>query len=492
MPLPNNGAPWPPPALARPYRQIRIDDAWYSGQHERLAAAYRTSAARRDGRRRLWGRDRDQQQSLPDHRLHIPLPGDIAGASADLLFAEPPVLTVSDPVTQDRLDELAESDGIANALLEAAEVCAALGGVYLRITWDRSLADRPLLTSVHPDSAVPEMRWGRLSAVTFWHELTSTSATVWRHLERHSPGWIEHALYEGSPDNIGTRVPLTEHPEVADLAASLGPAGDALPTGIERLTAAYVPNIRPDRANRGSVFGRSDYGAPLYDLFDALDTTWSSWVRDIRLARARLLVPDGYLRDHGPGRGASFDDDREIWTLLNIPPTEQSGAGITLSQFAIRVDEHERTSAATTRQAVQSAGYSLGTFGLDDQAAVTATEIRARDRRSMTTRKKKARYWSPELGDILYAMLLLDRALFSPRIVPERPTVAFGPVVSEDSASLAQTLSLLQQAQAVSTLTKVQMLHPDWDSPAVHEEVDRILMETGQAVPDPIQMGALV
>ncbi|MFD6985598.1 phage capsid protein, partial [Streptomyces sp. NPDC059956] len=196
-------------------------------------------------------------------------------------------------------------------------------------------------------------------------------------------------------------------------------------------------------------------------------------------------------RDHGPGRGASFDSDREIWTLLNIPPTEQSGTGITLSQFAIRVDEHERTSAATTRQAVQSAGYSLGTFGLDDQAAVTATEIRARDRRSMTTRKKKARYWSPELGDILYAMLLLDRAWFTPRIVPERPTVVFGPVVSEDSASLAQTLSLLQQAQAVSTLTKVQMLHPDWDSTAVKEETDRILSETGAAVPDPMQAGLL-
>lgn len=399
------------------------------------------------------------------------------------------MLTVSDSVTQDRLDELAESDGIANALLEAAEVCAALGGVYLRITWDRSLADRPLLTSVHPDSAVPEMRWGRLSAVTFRHELTSTSATVWRHLERHSPGWIEHALYEGSPDNLGTRVPLTEHPEVADLADSLGPEGDALPTGIDRLTAAYVPNIRPDRANRGSVFGRSDYGAPLYDLFDALDTTWTSWVRDIRLARARLLVPDGYLRDHGPAAArASIPTGKSGPCSTSRPP---SRAGITLSQFAIRVDEHERTSAATTRQAVQSAGYSLGTFGLDDQAAVTATEIRARDRRSMTTRKKKARYWSPELGDILYAMLLLDRAWFTPRIVPERPTVAFGPVVSEDSASLAQTLSLLQQAQAVSTLTKVQMLHPDWDSVAVQEETDRILMESGAAVPDPMQMGAL-
>lgn len=492
MPLPDNGAPWPPPALARHYAEVRVDDAWYSGDRDKLATVYRDAPRRRDGRRRLWGRDRAEQPGAPDHRLHIPLPGDIATASADLLFSEPPEFTVDDTATQDRLDELAAADGIANTLLEAAEVAAALGGVYLRVTWDRSLAGRPLLTTVHPDAAVPEWRWGHLAAVTFWRELAADSVTVWRHLERHSPGGIEHGLYQGSADSLGVRVPLTEHPEVAALADSLGPDGDAIETGIDLLTAAYCPNIRPHRKHRGSPFGRSDYSAPLYDLFDALDTTWTSWIRDLRLARARLLVPDGYLRDHGPGRGASFDDDREIWTLLNIPPTEQVGAGITLNQFEIRVDEHERTSTAITRQAVMSAGYSAATFGLGDQGApVTATEIKARERKSLITRGKKVRYWSPPVADMLYVLLLIDRTLFTPRIVPERPNVTFGDSITEDASSLGQTLTLLQQAQAVSTETKVRMLHPEWDATAVQAEVDRILTETGAAMPDPMQAGAL-
>ncbi|MEV6395578.1 phage portal protein [Streptomyces sp. NPDC051907] len=492
MPLPDNGVAWPPPQLARHYAEIKVDDAWYSGDHGKLAAVYRDNPVRRDGRRRLWGRDRQQRPNVRDQRLHIPLPGDIAGASADLLFSEPPELTVTDTATQDRLDELAESDGIANTLLEAAEVAAALGSVYLRVTWDRSLADRPLLTSVHPDAAVPEFRWGRLAAVTFWRELTSTTAVVWRHLERHEPGRILHGLYQGSADSLGVRVPLTEHTEVAALAVSLGPDGDAIETGIEQLTAAYCPNIRPNRRNRGSVFGRSDYAAPIYDLFDALDTTWTSWIRDLRLARARLLVPDGYLRDHGPGQGTSFDDDREIWQLLNIPPTEQGGNQITLSQFAIRVDEHDRTANAITRQAVQSAGYSVQTFGLGDQgAAVTATEVKARERRSMTTRGKKVRYLSPPVTDMLLVMLLLDRQFFTPWIVPARPTVSFGDSVTEDTSSLAQTLTLLQQAQAVSTETKVRMLHPEWDAVDVQAEVDRINIESGAILPDPMQSGQL-
>lgn len=484
MPLPDNGAIWPPHQHAALYREMRLDDAWYSGDRHRLATVYRGHQHREDGRRRLWARHRHQQPSKHDGRLHIPLPADLAATSADLLFSEPPTFTVSDPDTQARLDEITEAGGIANTLLEGAEVGAALGGVFLRVTWDTALAPRPLLTTMHADHAAPEFQWGQLTAVTFWRELSGDSETVWRHLERHEVGRIVHGLYQGTADNLGIRVPLTEHPETAGLADSLGPEGDSIPTGLDRLTAAYVPNIRPNRRHRRSPFGRSDFQGA-HDLFDALDETWSSWLRDIRLARARLIVPDGYLRSDGAGRGASFDDDREIWQSLAIPPGDAAG-GITLSQFAIRVDEHERTAAAIMRQAVQLAGYSSQSFGMGDTTAATATEVTARERRSMITRDKKSRYWAPALADMLLVMLALDRVLYTPALTPERPTIAFGDSVSEDPQSVAQTLSLLQQAQAVSTDTKVRTLHPDWDDVAVQGEVERILAETGQAAPDPV------
>ncbi|MEU6669182.1 hypothetical protein [Streptomyces sp. NPDC046727] len=82
--------------------------------------------------------------------------------------------------------------------------------------------------------------------------------------------------------------------------------------------------------------------------------------------------------------------------------------------------------------------------------------------------------------------------MFTPGLVVDRPRVAFGDGVSEDPEAVAQTLSLLQQAQAVSTDTKVRALHPDWDDTAVQAEVDRVLVETGQSVPDPMQAGSLI
>ncbi|QCX77662.1 Phage portal protein, SPP1 Gp6-like [Streptomyces sp. YIM 121038] len=486
MPLPDNGAAWPPPQWAAYYAEIRTNDAWYTGDARRLSRLY-GHHPRPAERRRLWGRkSAEHRVGRRDHRLHVPLPGDIASTSADLLFADMPRITVEDTATQARLDVLLDEGRAQQVLLGAAEQAAALSGVFLRVTWDRELADRPLMTVMQPDASVPEFRFGMLRAVNFWRELPgSTEATVWRHIERHEPGRILHALYEGTADNIGRAVPLAEHPDTASLADSLGEDGVSIATGIRDLTAAYVPNMLPNRLHRGSDLGRSDYAAPLYDLFDALDETWTSWMRDIRLARARLIVPDGYLRDEGPGNGASFDDEREVWQALKMPPND--GATITLAQFEIRVEEHRATTEALTRQAAQSAGYSPQSFGLDGEGqAVTATEVDSRDQRSMVTRKKKTGYWRHELAAMTHVQLQLDAVQFGRRITPERPRVEFGDGVAESEQATATTLDLLARAGAVSTSTKVKILHPEWDDTAVQGEVVAILRETGAAdAPDP-------
>ncbi|WP_043471001.1 phage portal protein [Kitasatospora sp. MBT66] len=482
MPLPEANSPWPPRRWAPELAEIAIDDAWYSGDPRRLAAVYQGQARRRDGRRRLWGRERTSTPDRRESRLHIPMPADVARRSAGLLMGEPPRVTVTDTALQARLDELF-GPRAERTLLEAAEVSAALGGVYLVAAWDAEIGPRPLLTTVHHDAALPEVRYGHLVALTCWEELERRGSTVLRRLERHERGRIEHALYEGTTDNIGRQVPLTEHPSTAAVVESLGPSG-TIETGIPGLTAAYWPNIGPNRSHRGSPLGRSDLQGPARDMCDALDEVWSSWMRDIRLARARLIVPAGYLRNRGPGQGASFDDDQEIWSTLDIPPTD-TGAGITMSQFAIRVAEHKATSDALVRQIVEAAGYSPSTFGLDGGPPVTATETLARGHDSMVTRRAKISYASPAVADIAEAMLQLDRALGFSRLAPERPTVAFGAAVAPDAQTQAQTLSLLGQAQAVSTETKVRMLRPEWDADAVAAEVARIHAETGQAVPDP-------
>lgn len=496
MPLPENNSPWPPRELAPQLRDMRIDDAWYSGDKTKLRTVYTLqgydngSGQERDGNGRPWRFwERPRPVGRRDNRLHVPLAADIASTSADLLFSEPPTFKVDNKDTGERLEEILEQGGAANTLLEAAELSAALGGVCLRATWNADLAARPLLTAVHADGAIPSWSMGVMTSLLIWREVERHGNEVRRHLEQHESGRVLHGLYEGTLDNLGMKVPLTENEETADLVDSLGAEGDSITTGIKALTAVYVPNMRPNRKYRGSMLGRSDWQDDgIRDLFMSLDETYTSWMRDIKLAKSRIIAPSGMLQSEGPGKGVSFDDDREVWTPINASPT--SGEGITLNQFNIRVQEHEQTWTALTRQAVQAAGYSAQSFGLGDSTAVTATEVVARERRSMITRDRKGRYWAPELSQIGEVLLMLDRQLGFSSVEVERPRIEFGDSVSEDPKSVAETIELLARAQAVSAETKVRMLNPGWEDTQVREETDRILKESGALVNDPTQTGA--
>lgn len=498
------GDQWPPAPFDRAYQRMREHDAWYVGNPEHLATFYgrgpvvHTRPAQYRGglvgavSRFFWGRPvspRGQQRT----RLHVPLASDIATASADLLFAEPPRITVENSATQSRLDEIVNTPGVHSALLEAAEVAAALGGVYLRVVWDADIARHAMLDAVDADAAVPEWRWRELSAVTFWQTLDGTDgATVLRHLERHEPGRIMHSLYLGTDDELGRPIPLTEHPSTA-WTARVVDADGAIDTGTRRLTANYVPNIRPSREWRSvpalKPLGRSDFDG-VEPLFDALDETYSSWMRDVRLAKARLLVPAGYLQPlGGPGAGAVFDDDQEIFTELNMLTGRGDGSPpITPSQFAIRVREHRETVEQITHDVLRAAGYSPSTFGeLNGATGITATEVTDRRELSETTRDKKSRYWQAALGPLAGALLDVDRAVFGGAGIglDETPLVDFGDQAQPDPAELARTAQTLLAAEAASTDVRVRLVHPDWDDDQVAAEVAAILAETGRTVPDP-------
>jgi hypothetical protein len=111
---------------------------------------------------------------------------------------------------------------------------------------------------------------------------------------------------------------------------------------------------------------------------------------------------------------------------------------------------------------------------------MTATEIRARERKTLITRNKKLLYWRPGVRDILYGWLAVKRSIFNDTTVtPERPEVEFPEVVLPDQLELAQTASTLAQADAASKETLVRMVHPDWSDEEVKTEVRMIYAETG-------------
>lgn len=522
MPLPPNGTPWPPRELHTVTHHMRGWDAWYSGDPIRLAEHYGYLGAGVPGypaprqaqlrggviggiARWFWGAPTHGQQL---NRLHVPIAADICQAGADLLFAEPPSFTVDSKdddgnkstATQDRLDELAD-DTLHGVLAESAEIGGALGGSYLRVSWDREVEpDKPFLTCVHGDAAWPEFRYGRLVAVTFWTVIARQGQSVWRHLERHELdaqriGIIRHGLYEGSEASLGLAKPLAERPETAGLAL-LVTDGDTISTESPGLAAVYIPNQRPQRRWRndpiGCNLGRSDLDG-VEHLMDALDETYTSWMRDIRLGKARAFVAQQMLESHGPGKGASFDVDQEIYAPLNILASADSTASslIQVEQFKIRYEEHGATADNLVNAILRTAGYSSQTFGMDDSGGkasnMTATEVQAHERRSYMTRDRKIRLENPQVVTIMQKLLAVDVAIFNTAgVQPIAPSVQFADSVQESQITLAQTAQALKAAEAASTKTLVAMLHPDWDDDAIDAEVTLIKAEITEAAPPPL------
>lgn len=501
MPLPEPKTAWPP---LDPTIQHGLADwsAWYSGDPDQLTDRYLNRSA-------LGAQNRPSQyrggilgrfarwwwgEPTPDGekrtKLHVPLAADICRTSAELLFAEPLRLTADDRGTQQWLDDLMPE--LHTTLLEAGEVCAALGGVYLRLVWDRGIAERPWIAPVHADGALPAFSHGRLREVTFWRVLDGDDRTVVRHLEHHERGYILHGLYEGTPHTLGKRLALTAREETRQYAAT----GGVIRTGITLLTASYIPNMRPNRLWRtlpaAAGWGQPDLGGIEPEL-DALDETWSSLMRDIRLAKGRMVVPDAYLQSLGVGQGSRWEDREAFVGLDMLPRADGSGSQITISQFAIRVEEHLATARALVEQAVRGAGYSASTFGDDSDGAqpATATEVIARRDRTMTTRGRKILYQRPGVVDIVQGRAALERSLFAVSdIEVVRPRIEWPDGVAESPKTVAETVDLLSRAEAASRRTLVRMQHPDWDDTTVAEETARILAEYGRATADPTLTGA--
>lgn len=530
MPLPDTGTgqPWPPTNHEQAFRDMAMMDAWYAGDIEALETLYSTTRLVRQAgiwgqaKRFFMGTPNPGQQSQRPVKLHLPIPSEIARISAQTLYGEMPKIEIADLDDDGDVPDMApESRKAANArltdllddsahaaFLESGELGSALGGAFLRVTWDKSVVpDGPFITAFAPDAAVPDFRFGRLAGVTFWTDLGTLDGTpgLYRLLERHEPGRVEWGLYSAmNAKELGTRLPLTEHPSTAGLA-DIVDAESGVDTGSELLTAVYVPNVKPVRLRRkdpvASNFGRSDYEG-VDAMFDALDEVYTSWMRDIRLARSRIFVHRDLIDTGAPGQGSYFDADREVFTPLKGAPAAlgtgaaASGANLVQAQqFNIRYLEHQETANEILRQIFLAAGYSPQTFSLADPhgtRTITATQVQAQEHLTMLTRGAKILYAQPQLQRLVAALLDVDAHVFGgPGRFGQMPEVQFPDASSPSIDALAQTLQLLRAAEAASTETLVQMLNPDWEPEQVQQEIARIKAEgpaSASFLPDPTGM----
>jgi len=474
--LPENGSAYPPENHKHIFRVYQEHNAWHAGDPAILRKVYAdVPQDYRPRRYMFWTRKGATELQIDRHQLHVPLAGDIAQTSADLLFSEPPNFVINDKDaaesdvenTQDNFDDLIRKCGLKNKLLEAGETSSALGGVFLRLVWNTEFMSNPTVQVVSPDRAIATFMYGQLVAVGYVTEYESPDGqNFYRHIEHHEDGLIHHALYEGTKSNIGTRVSLDRLAETADLE-------DEIRLPFDSLASVYVPNQRPLRRLKGYEYGRSDYDG-VEGLFDAIDEAYTSWMRDVRLGKSRIIVPTEYLERRGRGRGAAFDVDAEVFTGLEIDPNFQ-GKSIEPVQFQIRHEEHKTTVMELIDRAVTAAGYSPQSFGINIEGrAESGTALKLRERKSFTTQGKKQRYWTQPLEEILEKLQILDVEIFGKQYKPLKLRIEWQDAVQQDVRESATVIESLHRAQAASLETKVRLLNPELTEEEVAEEVLKI------------------
>lgn len=326
-------------------------------------------------------------------------------------------------------------------------------------------------------------------------------------------GYVEHAVFTGDTTSIGLRRAwssmadwpdavmdaMAPHLELMMETIARLPMDDpeapgapdmsqfgTYTTGLPMLDVVFIPgaeNVQKRDNPLARKIGMADFGQVTH-LMDQLDEAWTSWMRDVRLGRARIFVPQEYLENLGPGKGAQFNNDQEIYipvTTLAGSASDAPGLAMEMFQPDIRYEAHERTTLALAAQCISKSGYSEQTFGLTGEVAMTATESNARERKTAMTIAGKEGAWQVALPQICKMMMKVDELFFSGLPVDDDITVEFAPFATDGMVEQSATLSTLKTAGLISQRSAIRQLHPDWDD----DQIDAELLEIDNEAPEP-------
>jgi hypothetical protein len=174
---------------------------------------------------------------------------------------------------------------------------------------------------------------------------------------------------------------------------------------------------------------------------DSLDELFSDWMVDLALARAKIHVPESYMRDIKGKK--KFNLDETLYVKLDIDPTIE-GKDITATQFDIRADQFEKSALNLLERIITSAGYSPQSFGLNIQGrAESGTALSMRERKSFATKNKKQSYWQPAVKKIVELIVQLYALELGGKVEADSEiNVAFADGITNDISELSQAVKM--------------------------------------------------
>ncbi len=476
------GGKWPPPDFKAATEKVRTWRAFLDNDRTTLKAAVNWPTAR-------------------DYKVDG-LPGLIADAWADHVFDED--LKVTSETNKKPLAQLIEGMGdLDGELREAERANVAEGERWWRWVKDEAISEYPVLEWHGRDEVLPLFAGRRLLAAAIVTHLRrpkdADRGSVWRHLEVHTGGAIEHVLFVGTKGRIGHTEPIEAHPDLVELADALGASGgegQVWNHGIGWLMGR-VTNARG--IDKDLNLGRSEYER-IYDQLLDLNEAATIGAENARLtAKRRVVMPESAITnysgpelvDQGDGtfrqvQRATADLGADVIVQSEIDRELGSSPDATFKVLEYSFDAqaliaYKRDLVETAVTRVNLTPQYLGVVGGEGGLALTGTALRIRLIPTTKGGKGKGGVWDDALPVILTAGQRLDALPEADggfgRPWPDAeqpPTVERPSGLPSDEVEDASVEATLVGAGVKSTWQSIKSQHPDWDDPAVEEEIKRI------------------
>lgn len=389
--------------------------------------------------------------------LITPVPRMLSRTSANLLFGQEVELGDDADADAVGVETIYEENDLSSELIRAGLVSSSEGEVWGRVLVRPDLLDYPIIDFCSRDRVIPEFSGRFLVAATFVTEWYEGSQTVFRLLERHSAGRVEHTLYRGTSISIGT----------TQLLDSYGPTTgmqDVVETGIPYPLVEFIPNTIDSDPTRGF----SDYRG-LEARFLALNRETTVGHSNVMLTGKKRALIEGRFA----GRLSQDDtmlirsaDDAMAGTPGNRP-LEVLEFGFEATQLVTWIDHMIDTSIVMAGLAPQLVGRSV------DGGAISGTALRLKVAHALIEASGKGRHFDGAMRSLLRMAKMLDKSAFGRRYrdVTSLPQFERGDMLPHDDMEAAQRLVLLTNANAISLVEKVRAANPDWDQAQIDAEV---------------------
>jgi hypothetical protein len=448
------GRSWPPKSEALTWNLVQARRRRYDNDPAQLFP-YRTDLHVPGDAKATQARQRDYTP--------VPLARDIARFSSQLLFSEPPKLTIEDEVAGPALDAWTSFNRLDQFLADAADGIAAEGSGALRIIRDDHISGQfPLIIAEPADRVIWATAHGRYTTggIVVVERDSEEHGVRYRMLEYHGPGVVRRALYKGSLTGLGSRVALSEGPlEFQQLR-------DEQPTGVDKPTLIPWLNVPG---------GHSDI-AGLDSLLNAADDAETIGRKKLRGSKPLTFVH----RKLADQAGGADLDDAILTGEGTMSPVEESKELAQVVQGKMEAEDHRVYTDHLRELAVSMAGYSLASWGFGDGGrADSGRALKLRQVRTLLTRSGKERMAREAVSEAVGVAV----AMMLGRSEVVKPEIQFGDGFPDDPVEKSEELAKLRDAGLISTRQALRELHPDFDEDKIADELQEIQAETPTSDP---------